>query len=160
MKIAVLALGLGLLAAGAEGEPPGCAKRSFGAGVTLAEATPVEALLERPDEFVGRRVRVEGTVVDVCAAAGCWMELRSGEAGRTVRVKVEDGEIVFPIAARGRAASAEGDVEALEMSRERYLDYRHHIADETGVEFDPSTVEGEGPFRVLQIRGRGAEICL
>ena len=152
----VLTLVPGLLAAA----EPACESRKLGTGVSISESTSVASVLDRPDDFLGKAVRVEGEVVDVCAAAGCWMELRAGEGERSVRVKVEDGEIVFPVAARGRRATAEGTVEAIEMMRQRYLDYRHHIADETGVEFDPATVEGEGPFRVIQIRGRGAEVCL
>ena len=140
-------------------DPP-CSHAKVGAPLSIAEATPVAAVLDRPDEFLGKPVRIEGEVVDVCAAAGCWLELRAGEGERSVRVKVEDGEIVFPVAARGRRAVAEGTVEAIEMTRQQYLDHRHHIAHETGAEFDPRTVEGDGPFRVIQIRGRGAEVCL
>lgn len=136
-----------------------CEKKSLGKGVTLSESTPIAVILDRADEFVGKPVRVEGTVTEVCETAGCWMELRAGEMDRTLRVKVRDGEIVFPVAARGRQATAEGTVEAIEMTRERYLDYQHHLADEAGRTFDETSV-GEGPYRVLQVKGTGAELCL
>jgi hypothetical protein len=45
---------------------------------------------------------------------GCWMALASKDAPeKTVRFKVEDGVIVFPIAAKGKTASAEGVFERI-----------------------------------------------
>jgi len=148
-----------LLAAPLLAEEAPCSSQTLGAGVTLTESTPIDTLLDAPDDHLGAKVRVEGTVAEVCEMAGCWMELRAGEGERTLRVKVQDGEIVFPIAARGRRAIAEGEFEAIEMTREKYVDWRQHVADENDLEFDPESI-GEGPFRVLQIRGTGAEVCL
>ncbi len=135
-----------------------CAKKSYGAGVTLAESTPVAQLLESPDPWVGRTVRVEGEVVDVCEKAGCWLELRAGAGQRELKVKVEDGEIVFPVSARGKAAVAQGTFERLDMDRARYVAYARHRAEEQGAPFDEASV-GEGPFQVYQVAGTGAEIC-
>jgi hypothetical protein len=148
-----------LLASPALGEEGACTRRSLGAGLTLDQSTPIATLLGAPDEWIGRTVRVEGTVTEVCEMAGCWMELRAGEGEDALRVKVQDGVIVFPLEARGRGAIAEGEFEALEMSREKYVDWRQHVADENDLEFDPASV-GEGPFRVFQVRGTGAEVCL
>lgn len=44
------------------------------------------------------------------------------------------------------------------MSRERWLAYQRHLAEEQGRDFDPATV-GEGPYRLHQIADTGAEIC-
>ena len=45
---------------------------------------------------------------------GCWMTLApagaAGEHPATLRLKVEDGVIVFPVSARGRTAVAQGVV--------------------------------------------------
>ncbi len=136
-----------------------CAKTSYGAGVTLAESTPISSLLERPDAWAGKTVRVEGTVAEVCEKAGCWLELRAEEAGQSLRVKVKDGEIVFPTAARGRRASAEGTFETKQLDRAAYLRWAKHLAEEQGRPFDEASIVGDGPFPFHQIAGRGAEIC-
>ena len=105
-------------------------------------------------------VRIEGQVQEVCQAAGCWMTLVASDAdGRPIKVKVEDGEIVFPVSARGKQAIAEGKVEAIEMSRDRYIRFQAHLAQEQGREFDEKSVVGDGPFKVVQVRGAGARIC-
>jgi hypothetical protein len=89
------------------------APEKLGAGVTLAEATPIASLTASPADFEGKTVRVEGVVKAVCTHMGCWMALASSDApdGATVRFKVEDGVIVFPVSARGKRAAAQGVVE-------------------------------------------------
>jgi hypothetical protein len=84
------------------------AEEKYGAGVTLKEATPIERLLATPDEYLGKTVRVDGRVEAVCDMMGCWMNLSEAASGKTIQVKVDDGVIVFPVAAKGRSASAEG----------------------------------------------------
>ena len=129
--------------------------------MTLTETTAVAEILDHADAWVGKRVRVEGVVSDVCEMAGCWLELRAADQAndaRVLRVKVNDGELVFPKSSRGRRAIAEGTVEAQELTRAAYETHLQHIADEQGREFDPQSV-GDGPYRVLQIKGSGAEVC-
>jgi Domain of unknown function (DUF4920) len=138
--------------------PALAAEKSYGKGVTLAETASVAKILADPDSYVGKTVRIEGTVVDVCPMAGCWMELEEGDGASKLRVKVDDGVIVFPVTAKGKLAVAEGVVEAIPMTREKYLAWLEHLAEERGQKFDSSTV-GEGPFRVVQIRGTGARIA-
>jgi hypothetical protein len=136
-----------------------CEKVSYGKGVTLTEATPVASILDKPGDYAGKTVRVEGEVHAVCEMAGCWLEIQAGEGARTLKVKVKDGDIVFPVGAKGKLAVAQGKVEDLEMSRSKYISHRKHIAKETGEPFDEASVQGDGPFHVYQVAGTGAEIC-
>lgn len=145
--VAFLALPIGLQAA----------EKTYGSGVTLTETTSVAKILADPEAYVGKRVRIEGQVVDVCPMKGCWMELAEQDGGARLRIKVDDGVIVFPVDSKGKLAVAEGTVESIPMSRDRYVDWLKHLAEEKGQAFDPSTV-GKGPFRVVQIRGLGARI--
>ncbi len=140
------------LAAGLQAE-----EKTYGSGVALTETTSVAKILADPDAYVGKRVRIEGQVVDVCPMKGCWMELAEQDGGARLRVKVDDGVIVFPVDSKGKLAVAEGTVESIPMGRDRYVAWLQHLAEEKGQRFDPSTV-GKGPFRVIQIRGLGARI--
>lgn len=136
-----------------------CDARPVGAGVTLAENTAVADILDRPESYVGRTVAVEGEVADVCQSAGCWLELRAADGPRTLKVKVEDGVMVFPKDARGKRARAQGEVERLDLDREGYILHAAHEAHEQDRDFDESTVPAEGPYHVYRIRGTGAEVC-
>jgi hypothetical protein len=131
--------------------------QTYGAGVALAEPTPLAAVLADPEAWAGKRVRIEGRVAEVCPKAGCWMELVEEAGGHRLRVKVDDGVIVFPADAVGRLAAAEGVVEVLPMSRESYRAWLAHLAEEQGRPFDEAEV-GAGPFRLVQVRGAGAEV--
>ena len=42
----------------------------YGSGVTLDEATPVSAILDNPETFDGKPVRIEGMILEVCAKRG------------------------------------------------------------------------------------------
>ena len=89
------------------------AEEKFGAGVTLKEATPIAKLLESPSAYVGKTVRVEGVVSAVCEEMGCWMELKDEKSGKSIQLKVDDGVIVFPVAAKGKKATGEGTFEEI-----------------------------------------------
>jgi hypothetical protein len=103
----------------------GAQEKKYGSGVTLTTATTVEKLLSQPDTYLGKTVRVDGVITAVCDMAGCWMELADPKAdaksAKTVRFKVDDGVIVFPVAAKGKRASAEGVFE--KVSGEMAMEY-------------------------------------
>lgn len=155
MRTRAFALTLALVLAAL---PALAGEKDYGKGVTLTETTSVAKILADPDAWVGKTVRIEGKVLDICPMAGCWMELEEGDGAARLRVKVDDGAIVFPVTAKGRLAVAEGVVEAIPMTREKYVAWLEHLAEERGQAFDSSTV-GEGPFRIVQVKGTGARIA-
>lgn len=137
--------------------PPGArAARVFGTAPDLPVGTAVSEIHAKPADFVGKTVRVLGTIVDVCAARGCWMELGGDTPFQTIRVKVQDGVMVFPLSARGKKAQVQGKLESLSMSAEEARRFREHQAMEKGVAFDPKSVTG--PLTIYQIKPTGAVI--
>lgn len=106
---AVLALALPAAVVGQD-------EKKIGAGVTLTQATPIEALIRTPQDYVGKKVRIDGVATAVCAAMGCWMAVAESDKPEapTVRLKVEhEGAIVFPMSAKGKKVSAQGIFEAI-----------------------------------------------
>ena len=97
------------------------AETKLGAGVSLKESTPIRALVEQPAAHVGKTLRIDGVATAVCTHMGCWMAVapegaegrEDNDQGATVRLKVDDGVIVFPVTAKGRKVSAEGVFEAV-----------------------------------------------
>ena len=87
----------------------------FGTGVTLEAATSIADVIARPADYAGKTIRVEGVVTAVCQHMGCWMTLApagaAGEKPATLRLKVDDGVIVFPVSSRGKTAVAQGVIE-------------------------------------------------
>lgn len=128
----------------------------FGEEIALTEKTMISDILSEPDKYLGERVLVEGKILDVCAAAGCWMDLSSESGDRKIKIKVRDGEIVFPVEAKGKTALVEGEVYSIELNEEQAKAFMKHMAEDAGKEFDESTVKG--PMTVYQIKGIGAVI--
>ncbi len=83
--------------------------KSFGAKIN--QKTPllqISKLLASPDDFAEKKIRVEGLVTGVCAHRGCWITLASDKEFETLRVKVQDGAIVFPVELKGKKVQVEG----------------------------------------------------
>jgi hypothetical protein len=130
---------------------------AYGEPITLATLTPVDAILDRPDDFVGELVLIEGVVTDVCDMMGCWMQIQGDREGQTLQVKVDDGVIVFPQEATGQLARVEGVVEKIERTEEEAIEAARHRAEERGLEFDPATVTG--PETIYRVKATGAIIA-
>ncbi|MCB0744659.1 MAG: DUF4920 domain-containing protein [Ignavibacteriae bacterium] len=128
--------------------------KKYGNEITLSEKTEISQIMANPENFVGKKVLVEGTIVDVCEKRGCWINLNSDEEYQTMRVKVNDGEIVFPMEAKGKKALVEGEVYSIVVEGE-------------GCGGDCSKEEGEKAHacehekttkKVYQIKGLGAVV--
>ena len=132
------------------------ADANLGATLTLTETTPIAKLDADPESYVGQTVQVKGNVTEVCEKAGCWMKLVDRDSGKSIRIKVKDGEIVFPVESIGKTAVAEGRFQKIEMTKDQAIAYFKHQAEENGKEFDPQSVTG--PMTLYQIAGTGARI--
>ncbi len=132
------------------------AAEDFGEPLELAESIRIADLLSSPDTYVGQLVRVEGLVDDVCPMKGCWIDILEEQSKETIRFKVQDDVIVFPVEAKGREVVAEGVVSKQEMDEEGARSWLAHQAEEKGEAFDPESVSG--PMTFYRIDGKGARI--
>lgn len=130
--------------------------KKYGKELTLKNVTKVSEILASPEEYIGKKVLVEGMVVDVCSKRGCWIEIASDKAYEKIKIKVKDGEIIFPIEEKGKSALVEGEVYEINLTKEEAIEHAEHLAEENGTKFDPSTITG--PVTYYQIKGLGAII--
>ena len=131
--------------------------KAYGEPLTGKDSMEIHQLLGDPDPFLGKVVRVEGLVTGVCEKRGCWMTLASSDVEfEEIRIKVDDGVIVFPMEAKGKHAVAEGTLTKIEMTMEQTLDYMKHHAEEHDEEFDPTVITE--PLVFYQIQATGAVI--
>ncbi len=135
---------------------PAALAESYGKALGGGQPVKVSELIASPDKYVGKVVKVEGLVTDVCAKRGCWMTLASDREFQTIRIKVDDGVIVFPMEAKGKKAVVEGTFTKIELSKEQTLEYQKHQAEEQKRPFDPKSVTAG--MTVYQIKGVGATI--
>jgi len=153
------------------------AAKKYGKPLTVKETTKISDIYAQPDQFNGKRVKVQGPVVDVCSSRGCWIAIGSDKEFQTLRFKVDDGVIVFPMDAKGLNAVVEGVVSVTTLSVEEQLaaakagqdammaaqhagggDHKE-MAEKMAKEkktIDPASIKG--PKTVIMIKGEGAEI--
>jgi hypothetical protein len=123
--------------------------KKYGKDLTVTDKTEVSAIVETPAEFEGKTVLIEGTIVDVCEMRGCWIDIAAAEGYEKIRVKVDDGVIVFPMEAKGKTAMVEGEVYAVTPAHE----CKGNCAEKKeGEKCDHETA------KVYQIKGEGAVI--
>ena len=130
------------------------AAESYGKALTLAQPTAVATIVAKPEQYVGKTVQVRGKVTEVCTMMGCWMQVVDQKDG--MRIKVNDGEIVFPRTAVGKTATAEGILKKLVLSKEQAVARARHEAEEQGRKFDPASVKGG--LVIYQVQGTGAVV--
>jgi hypothetical protein len=88
--------------------------------------------------------------------AGCWVDVGSKEDNQRIKFKVTDGEIVFPVTAKGKHLIGEGVFTMKQLTKEETIKREQHLAEEKGRKFDPRSVTG--PTTVFMIKGTGATV--
>ena len=128
----------------------------LGKPLTLNKQTAIADINAKPADYAGKTVQVKGRITEVCEKMGCWMMLVDPASKASVKIKVKDGEIVFPVEAIGKMAVAEGKFARIEMTREQAIAQAKHEAEENRKTFDPASITG--PVTTYQIQGAGAVI--
>lgn len=130
--------------------------RDLGTGLT--KGTPevkVSALLDKPQDYLGKKVRVRGLITGVCKRRGCWMSIAGDKPHQTIRIKVRDGVIVFPPDVKGKRGAAEGVFTKREISRAQALKFAEHRKKMHGTDYDPAKIKAYTSF---ELTGTGARI--
>ena len=100
----------------------------------------VDELLLSASESLGKKLLVNGIITEVCPMRGCWLQVKDYNSDSSIRIKVTDGEIVFPLSAKGKNVIAEGIFTKLELSEKQAKNWKHHLALEKGIELDTSSI--------------------
>lgn len=124
------------------------ASDQFGPAFATSNSVAVSQILSDPAAYVNKTVTVRGTVSEVCQKKGCWLQFKTDAAAPVFRLKVRDGDMVFPVSARGKTAYATGLLSANHMTLAQSRDYLAHRAEEQGEPFDASSVQ---PLTVYQL---------
>ena len=128
----------------------------LGKPLTLKEPVQLATLLAHADDYTGKTVQVKGKITEVCQMMGCWMQITDLESGKSVKIQVKDGEIVFPKDAAGKIVVAEGKLVKEELTKEQVIARAKHEAEEQKRKFDASKIKSGAT--VYQIEGTGAVV--
>jgi len=121
--------------------PLASASQSFGPAFDTAGSVTVAQVLTKPAAYLQQPFTVQGKIDAVCQKKGCWMQFVTAANEPTFRIKVKDGDMVFPVSAKGKTAYAHGSLKAKPMTLEQTKTYLKHRAEEQGEAFDAAAVQ-------------------
>ncbi len=129
---------------------------NFGESVDQSALIEISTLLSTPVQYLDKQVTVKGTVVGVCSKRGCWVDLASDAKFEKLRIKVRDGDMVFPLTAKGRDALATGILKEIQLDLEQTRRYKAHLAKRQNEEIDPLAITE--PMAIYQLSPVGVKI--
>jgi|TARA_B100000959_G_C14493865_1_gene424351 hypothetical protein len=119
----------------------------------------VDELLSSADNKLGTNLLLTGIITEVCPMRGCWLQVKDDNSNSSIRIKVTDGEIVFPLSAKGKNIIAKGMFTKLELSEKQAKNWKHHLALEKGIELDTSKIVlSKSDFYEYRLNSNSAKI--
>ena len=128
----------------------------FGEPVDNTNLLKISTIMTAPDNYLDQPITIAGTVVGVCAKRGCWMTIASDKRFENLQIKVNDGDMVFPMTAKGSKAIASGKLNKIQLNLSRTKALLAHRAQQAGNEFDENSVTK--PMAIYQLVPTGVEI--
>lgn len=129
---------------------------TFGELINEQAKVKISTLLADPESYIDKDVTVFGTIVSVCRHRGCWMELASDARFEKLRIKVRDGEMVFPLQAKGRQALATGRLKEIQLNLEETKQYKVNLAKRRGETLDTESITTS--MSLYQLSPRGVKV--
>ena len=134
-------------------------KGKYGEPVSEISTLSFSELLTNPNNFLNQNVLVEGVIKEVCPMRGCWVQISDMDEMESVRVKVKDGDIVFPLSARDHKIIVQGNFVRLDLSKDQAINWKIHLAKERGVILNPENINlQEEDYYEYRINCNGAVI--
>ena len=130
----------------AEGAKSAIVKR--GAALPKGECLSLDQISADPEKYANTQVLVQGEVVSVCQAKGCWMSIKSETSNANARVTFKDYAFFVPKDSKGMTGKMSGVVKVKLLSEGE----RKHLAEDGRVDVS------EIPKAELRIVAEGLEL--
>ncbi len=111
-----------------------------GAPLTASlEATPVSVAVHKAKELDGKKVKLTGTVSDVCSKRGCWFVVQGDKPEDHIRISTRAHDIFVPHSAVGMKAVVEGTLSTKVLDDKTAA----HLASESNSDHKPAAGDVE-----------------
>lgn len=132
---------------------------NLGVEISNTNISPITELLNNPSIYLGNNVAINGKIVDVCPMMGCWIEVKDSYSEEVIRVKVKDGDIIFPKESKNKEVLVEGVFSKLDFTEEQAIQWKIHLAEEKGIQLSSEDITLDASDLVeYRIQGLGAKI--
>ena len=131
----------------------------YGVKFSNLNKSTIQNLITNENQYLERDVFISGEIIEVCPMRGCWIKLNDKSTTRNLRVKVTDGEIVFPLSSKGMQADVQGKFIKLDFTEDQARQWKVHLAKEKGIDINPSDVAlTSSDLFEYRVIGKGAKI--
>ena len=132
---------------------------NLGIEISNTDVSSITELLNNPSGYLGNNVTINGTIVDVCPMMGCWIEVKDFTSEEVIRVKVKDGDIIFPKESKNKEVLVEGVFSKLDFTEEQAIQWKIHLAEEKGIQLSSEDITLDASDLVeYRVQGLGAQI--
>lgn len=157
MKNWMIASALGLALSSSILSGQALADTVFGTRPVLKDVVKISTLLDNPEQYLNKEIKVEGIATDVCPMRGCWMRIQSDRKKESLLIKVNDGEMVFPMSARGKSTVIQGKLVKRTLPVKEVIEIEKARAEKAGTQFDAASVKG--PRTIYMFKPSGVVIA-
>ncbi len=114
----------------------------LGGEMKLDKSINISEVLAKPDNFLGKKIRVEGYIVDGCKHHGTWIALASDKEFQKMDVWAKKGHLKFPLEHKGKYGIVEGTLYVIQMSEEDAINWLKHLGEKHDQEVDLEKAKG------------------
>lgn len=126
----------------------------LGEEIKIEKVTKVSEILENPDKYLDKDVRVEGFIIDGCMHHGTWISIAGDKDFQSLMIRQKEGKITFPLQHRGLYCIVEGTVYFVELNEEQAIQWLQHLEETHGQKADLSLAKGG--MKIYRINPTGA----
>ena len=131
----------------------------YGSLLSEGDTYNIIELISNKSIYLNKKVKVKGLIKEVCPMRGCWLEIVDENEINKLRIKVTDGEIVFPLSAKGHSIEAEGQFSILTLNKKQAKNWKKHLAAEKGIEIDTADIIlSQSDYFEYRLNTNGAKI--
>tara|TARA_B100000212_G_scaffold319078_1_gene275975 strand:+ start:3866 stop:4363 length:498 start_codon:yes stop_codon:yes gene_type:complete len=113
---------------------------NYGSVIDLKEFKQIKTIIDNADDYLNTDVLISGTILEACPMRGCWINVKDNDSESVIRVKVTDGEIIFPLSSKGKQVNVQGIFTKLEFTEEQAKMWKIHLAEEQGIKLTENDV--------------------
>ena len=131
----------------------------YGITISMVDNEEISTLLKMPNKYLDKDILISGIITEVCPMRGCWINVKDVNTNAHIRVKVTDGQIVFPLSSKGKYIDVQGQFTKLNFTEEQAINWKIHLAEEQGVHLNYEDIEiTPNDLIEYRINGTGANI--
>ena len=132
---------------------------NLGVEISNINISSIKELLSNPSDYLGDNVTINGKIIDVCPMMGCWIEVKDFYSEEVIRVKVKDGDIIFPKESKNKEVLVEGVFSKLDFTEDQAIQWKIHLAEEKGIQLSSKDITLDASDLVeYRVQGLGAQI--